>query len=386
MRKSWMVLAGCLFVLTLLIGLFFAFSDSFGQTSENDMDQKDFLEDKKAAVYFSTTADQDMDGKGKSFAVFFDKMGTPNTFEMKGLELGSIGVKDGKVLLEDKENFYSIANGFRKIRKEEYQHTGDHIGYLDQKNGFYALYNSGYDKESGGYRSDYYWEEDGEFKKGVIPFFIEASVMHKGTLYTLSSSEDEKTYKISEVKIGEETPPKTLFEIKKNENSTTFGQLQADEKNLYFIRQTGNITEMVKVDRKTGEKTFTKVASYSNDEETLYKQTPFSFKRCVFLHNEDLYFIDGFGDVYRIQTGSGESVKVFSLSEDSMAGSLETFYRDGNLYVFSINHEDNSAKIEQYSLPVGRKSGEMLIKHFPELNTFNKKVYLYDFVMLQDLK
>jgi hypothetical protein len=389
MKLSWLIAAGLLAVLIMSIGLYRYFSGPASpsiKAAESDLDQEGFLEDKKAVLYFSTTADQDMDGKGKSFAVFLDREGKPGLFEMGGLELGGIGVNDDEILMEDKENFYKIADGFEKIPRDKYQHTGDRIGYLKGKEGFYSLYNSGFDRQTGVYQSDLYWEEDGKFKKAVIPFFIEASVVDNETLYTLSTSKDEQSYVISKAGIGPNPSPEMITQIEKEENSTTFGQLQADEKYLYFIRQTRNLTEMIKVDKLSREHTISKVVEYEDNEETMYQQTPFSFKRSVFLQGENLYFSDGFGDVYRISTSGEESEKAFSLHEEDLQGSIEVFQKNHHLYVFTLDKNNQSAKILQYDLSKDEKSGEWMIKDFPKLNTFNKKVYLYDFVMLEDLE
>lgn len=389
MKLSWLMAAGLLAVLIISISLYQYFSGPASpsiKAVESDLDQEGFLDDKKAILYFSTTADQDMDGKGKSFAVFLDQEGKPGLFEMGGLELGGIGVNDDEILLEDKENFYKIAEGFEKIARGKYQHTGDSTGYIKDKEGFYSLYNSGFDRQTGEYQSDLYWEEDGKFMKSVIPFFIEASVVDNGTLYTLSTSKDEQSYVISKAGIGPDPSPETVTEIEKEENSTTFGQLQADDKYLYFIRQTRNLTEMVKVDKRSGKHKISTAIEYKDDEETMYQQTPFSFKRSVFLQGENLYFIDGFGDVYRIPASGDESKKAFSLQEDDMQGSIELFHKNDQLYVFTLDQSKSSAKILKYNLSENEKTGEWIIKDFPELNTFNKKVYLYDFVMLKDLE
>ncbi len=381
-RRRLMILLFGMIVLSIIY--YFLFYEVPGVADEQDLQQEDFLSDKKGIIYFSTTADQDMDGGGKSFAIFIDKKGATRTFEMDGLELGGIGVGEKQILMEDKEYFYKISEGFQKIKRDGYQHTGDQIGYQSEREGFYALFNSGFDKETGNYRSDYYWEEDGEFQKGMIPFFVEASVMSDDSLYTLSTSEDEKNYRVSKVALERESIPQTLGEIEKKENSTTFGQLQADESYLYFIMQTGNLTEMVKVERQTGRHSKYKVTEYPNDEQTLYEQTPFSFKRSVLLHENHLYFIDGFGTVLQIDKHTGESKEAFILPASSLKGSAELFQREENLYLFSLNHEKNTAKIEHFSLSGGKKKGELEIKEFPELNTFIKRVHLYDFVMLDD--
>lgn len=55
-----------------------------------------FLKDKHAVLYLSSTADQDMDGKGISYAVFINKNGEASGYKMNGLELGGIGVSEIK--------------------------------------------------------------------------------------------------------------------------------------------------------------------------------------------------------------------------------------------------------------------------------------------------
>ena len=47
-------------------------------------------------LYFSSTADQDLDGKGISYAIFINKQGVASGYKMGGLELGGIGVSDDK--------------------------------------------------------------------------------------------------------------------------------------------------------------------------------------------------------------------------------------------------------------------------------------------------
>lgn len=98
---------------------------------------------------------------------------------MKGLELGSAKVHGDSVMLEDKNTIYTIKNGQRS-HKRAYQHTGDSAGFLQNTDGFYTLYNSGYDKKKDGYRSELYRQMDGEWKKDVISYYIRASGFHDG--------------------------------------------------------------------------------------------------------------------------------------------------------------------------------------------------------------
>lgn len=68
--------------------------------SDKEIQNKNFLDDKRLCFYFSSTADQDLDGKGISYAIFINKQGVASGYKMGGLELGGIGVSD------DKNKFY----------------------------------------------------------------------------------------------------------------------------------------------------------------------------------------------------------------------------------------------------------------------------------------
>lgn len=152
------------------------------EVARDTLNDPDFLKDKEALLYFSTAADQDTFGGGKSYALFADEKGRISSYQMKGLELGSAKVHDGSVLLEDKKGIYTVQHGLHTY-KRAYQHTGDSAGYIERAKGFYTLYNSGYDKSGGSYRSELYRQIDGKWKQDVIPHYIRASGFLIKTLY-----------------------------------------------------------------------------------------------------------------------------------------------------------------------------------------------------------
>lgn len=143
--------------------------------SQQDLRNPDFLDDKEVLLYFSSSADQDAFGGGKSYALFISQDGSLSSFQMKGLELGSAKVHGDSVMLEDKNTIYTIKDGLRS-HKRTYQHTGDSAGFLQNTDGFYTLYNSGYDKKKEGYRSELYRQMDGEWKKTSSPTTSEPPV------------------------------------------------------------------------------------------------------------------------------------------------------------------------------------------------------------------
>lgn len=82
---------------------------------EETVRQHNFLDDKQAVLYYSSTADQDMDDRGKSIAIFIDDGGVARGYKMKGLELGSVALGENGLLIEDKETLRLIGNKYKEV-------------------------------------------------------------------------------------------------------------------------------------------------------------------------------------------------------------------------------------------------------------------------------
>lgn len=84
--KKWMITIAMLILAG--IALFVFFSPSHKTVSHQDLRDSGFLDDKEVLLYFSSSADQDAFGGGKSYALFISQDGSLSSFQMKGLELG----------------------------------------------------------------------------------------------------------------------------------------------------------------------------------------------------------------------------------------------------------------------------------------------------------
>ncbi len=94
--KKIIILILSVILIAALIYFFFFRNSTVNSISEEDIEKKGFLKDKQAVIYLSSTADQDMDGNGISYAIFIDKNEKAHGYKMNGLELGGIGVSDNK--------------------------------------------------------------------------------------------------------------------------------------------------------------------------------------------------------------------------------------------------------------------------------------------------
>lgn len=144
-------------------------------------------------MYFSTTADQDMDDKGISLAVFINDNGEADAFKMNGLELGSLTTSDNEVLLVDKNKIRLIGNTFKEFNMEKPQYTGERTGYLEKKNLYFTIFNTGISSD-GGYDSNVvYGNEDG-FNKGNIPYYISSSGNDQNDVVVLTHDTEKNEY------------------------------------------------------------------------------------------------------------------------------------------------------------------------------------------------
>lgn len=383
--KKWMITIAMLILAGVALLVFISPLKSHKALSQQDLRDPDFLVDKEVLLYFSSSADQDAFGGGKSYALFISQDGSLSSFKMKGLELGSAKVHGDSVMLEDKNTIFTIKNGLRSY-KRAYQHTGDSAGFLQNTNGFYTLYNSGYDKKGDGYRSELYRQMDGEWKKDIIPSYIRASGFHDGAIYALVPTDDEKGYQLLQIQADQrKLTYHTITEWQYREGASVESQLAVDDQAVYAMirgQKARNLYQMVKINKKSGKVELHDIAEYKNDEQTIYSSMPFSFKKSFFSYGY-LYFIDGFGKVYKIDAKTGKTSNAFNLSPEKMKADFkEITLKDNSLYFFTYTY-NQPATIEQYSLKTGKKVKEKEIRKVKDVVTPKSHLKLYDFEVMK---
>ncbi|MEC1611816.1 hypothetical protein P9E05_04505 [Bacillus mojavensis] len=385
--KKWMITIVMLILAGIALFVFVSPLKSHKAVSQQDLRNPDFLDDKEVLLYFSTSADQDAFGGGKSYALFISQDRSLSSFQMKGLELGSAKAHDDSVMLEDKHTIFTIKNGLHS-HKRAYQHTGDSAGFLQNANGFYTLYNSGYDKKGDGYRSELYRQLDGEWKKDVIPYYIRASGFHDGAIYALVPTTDEKGYQLLRIQADQKKLTyHAITEWQYRQGTSIESQLAVDDQAVYVMvrgQKASNLYQMVKINKKNGKVELYDIAEYKNDKQTIYRSMPFSFKKSFFSHDGYLYFIDGFGKAYKIDAKTGKSRIVFALSPEKMKADFKEITQKGSsLYFFTYTYNQH-ATIEQYSLKTGKKVKEKEIGKVKEIVAPKSHLKLYDFEMMKD--
>lgn len=379
--KKWMIIIAMLVLAGIVLFVFVSPLKSHKAVSQQDLRDPGFLDDKEILLYFSSSADQDAFGGGKSYALFISQDGSLSSFKMKGLELGSAKFHGDSVMLEDKNTIYTIKNGLSS-HKRAYQHTGDSAGFLQNTDGFYTLYNSGYDKKRDGYRSELYRQMNGEWKKDVIPSYIRASGFHDGAIYALVPTDDEKGYELLQIQADQKKLTyHTITEWQYREGASVESQLAVDDQAVYVMirgQKARNFYQMVKINKKSGKVELHDIAEYKNDEQTIYSSMPFSFKKSFFSYDGNLYFIDGFGKVYKIDAKTGKTNIAFSLYQDKMKADFKEITQKGSsLYFFTYTY-NKPAYIEQYNLKTGKKMKKKEIGKVKDVVTPKSHLKLYD--------
>ncbi|WP_129689180.1 hypothetical protein [Gottfriedia acidiceleris] len=363
---------------------------------EETIRKNNFLDDKQAVLYYSSTADQDMDDRGISIVIFVDDEGVARGYKMKGLELGSVGLGETGLLLEDKETLRIIGDKYKEV-KMKYQHTGEITGYLKSSNLYFTIFNSGFVKN--GYASNVLYGNEKGFEKGNIPHFIFTTGVDKNEILILT--EDNETCYLRKISLDDnKLKIKDLTQLKKRSTFNTYGprsQIISDENYYYMVveeSKQGNLKDanevLIRINKKTLKQDIITLVSYKNKTiNQLTATIPYSLDQSIYLYGKQLFYANGLGDVYTVDTTSNIVKKKFTI-ENPRKGPYrygeQTYFKNDSMFVVRY---DSKKKVkyyfEQYSLETGKKTNEVQMNGVDEIlsSVKGKSVHSYDFKILK---
>ncbi|MDM5314602.1 hypothetical protein QUF49_01285 [Fictibacillus sp. b24] len=369
--------------------------DASYSIEKESIEQGNFLKDKQAVMYFSTTADQDMDDKGISLAVFINDNGEADAFKMNGLELGSLTTSDNEVLLVDKNKIRLIGNTFKEFNMEKPQYTGERTGYLEKKNLYFTIFNTGISSD-GGYDSNVvYGNEDG-FNKGNIPYYISSSGNDQNDVVVLTHDTEKNEYYFRKVDLtNNDVKVQDIVKLKnpKNLELSGFSPVLSDEQFYYvvlreIVNETSEDIVLYRINKKTLIQDQYTISTYSNNK-NLIAHIPYNIKNSAHLFNGVLYYANGLGEVYAFNTKTSKVSNLFTVKDapqDGVRHNEELFFKDNLLYVVRHNEKlKEKYYIESYSLTEGKKIEDIKIKGLNDIlrSIKGKSIYSYDFKMLK---
>ncbi|WP_432354387.1 hypothetical protein [Sporosarcina sp. A2] len=360
--------------------------------SADEISGKNLLENTKAIIYLSTTADQDIDNKGVSYGVFVQDDNSVQALSMKGLELGSIAVGKDQILLEDKNNINIISDNIKKFKMDTPQYTGERTGYLSEKELFFSIYNSGFVED--GYSSDVRYGDSKGFNVDSIPYYIVASGTTENSVHILTQDFDENRFFLKEVTFDKEVKVNdvTTIQSESTENMQVLAPVLSDENYYYLIlstiiSDTNEVVSVYRINKQTLEQDTFELINYNNVN--LTATIPYNYKNSATVYNNKLYYANGLGEIYSFELNTTAVSKEFSLNKvnnSKVRNNEETYFKDGNLYVLRYSPDKKEQYyLESYSLEKGILSETIDIHGLDTIikKSKNKKVYSYDLKILK---
>ncbi|MFB7140079.1 hypothetical protein ACFCYN_10530 [Gottfriedia sp. NPDC056225] len=365
---------------------------------EEAIRKNNFLDDKQAVLYYSSTADQDLDDKGISIVMFVDDDGVASGYKMKGLESGSIALGEKGLLIEDKETLRLIGTKYKEV-KMKYQHTGEHTGYLENLNLYFTIFNSGFVKN--GYASNVLYGNDKGFKKGNIPHFILTSGVDKNEILILTKDIEKNTCHLRKVGFDDnKLTIKDLIQIKNRNGYDSYShssQIISDENYYYMVleeRKQGNLKDanevLVRIKKKTLKQDIITLVSYKNKTINQLSATiPYSLDHSIYIYGNELFFANGLGDVYTVGLTSNIVKKKFTI-ENPRKGPYrygeQTYFKNDSMFVVRYSSKKKvKYYFEQYSLETGKKTNVVQMNGVEQIlsSVKGKSVHSYDFQILK---
>lgn len=359
------------------------------------IEQENFLKDKQAVMYFSTTADQDMDDKGVSLAVFINDDGKADAFRMNGLELGSVTTTDNEVLLVDKNKIRLIGNTFKEFEMEKPQYTGERTGYLQKRDLYFTIFNTGISGD-GGYDSNIVYGNENGFNKGNIPYYISSSGNDQNDVVVLTQDTEKNEYFFKKVSLStNDVNVQDLVKVNnpKNIELTGFSPILSDDQFHYvilreYVDETSENIVLYRINKENLTQEQFTISTYRN-EKNLIAHIPYNIKNSAHLFNGVLYYANGLGEIYAFDTKNSKVRNLFTVKDapqDGVRHNEELFFKDDHLYV--VRHNEKTKEkyyIEHYSLTERKKIEEIKIKGLNDIlrSIKGKSIYSYDFKMLK---
>ncbi|MCD7034143.1 hypothetical protein LRR81_07845 [Metabacillus sp. GX 13764] len=372
----------------LLTYVILYYLESTTSISSKEMSQADFLKDKHALLYFSTTIDTT---PGKSYAVFLNKNGNVSARKMLPLELGTTAIHDSQAVMSDKDHIYLAGENAKTITRPP-QHTGydGGAGFIKDTNSFYTIYNSGYSKDMKNYRSEVYWGIGSKLNQDVIPYFIAANGTFHDNIYTAqtpddSSSSETRKFVFHKVVLKEDMEIHPVMEVTLGKNASPLSPLLIDDQFIYFIingPKGEHVYQLVKINLQTKDAETIDIKRYQKDPQTVYKAIPYS-NNSTYMDSNNIYFADGLGKVMIINKSTGKKQREFQLNPNLVKlGIKKIFFKNQFLYLFAMNY-GGDGQIEKYDLQNGQVTDTIKVKGIGKIISANSHVHLYDFKMIK---
>ncbi|MCM3744002.1 hypothetical protein M3193_07575 [Sporosarcina luteola] len=389
MKKKLLFAGITVLFVVVMTTAYYAFSrqHSIEFLSGSDLSSPDLLKDTAAILYFSTTANQDMNRDGLSFTVFVDQAGNTKMLKMKGLELGTIFATKESFFLADRGHIYlADSDGTKTFAMLPEEHTGELMAYSEKDNLFYAIYNSGF-MEDGGYRANIRFGNANGFNTNHIPHYLQMSGKADGNLLMVIGVDDGIS--LQKMPLQKDVQPEEIVSLGPIGERIGLASILKEGDYYYLLMaDTEKLTsDVYRIHEKTKEIVTFPLTTYKDIKEYIIR-LPYNLRNAATIHDGTLYYVDGIGDVYTLTPETGEVHIAFSLqgaSQGQMKMSEQIYFRDGKLHFFRYHESSDTHSIDTYDITTGKLLSELPIKGLDEMYHYaqlkHKRLSSYDLIV-----
>ncbi|WP_028594473.1 hypothetical protein [Paenibacillus assamensis] len=390
-RRSFRVRLTLLIAIMLLIVTACTDSATNKEVAPETVKLKD---DPHAIVYYSTDLPHERIGDGLSYLFLIDKQGKYTKIKKRGLELNSVIPLGQSLLLNQKEQMLTI-QADNNIQTTPYKEDckvpagyGQSSGKLNGGKTYYSIFNGRFSDDMKYYISKVRWGDETKHYCKDIREFVEATGNDGKHIYYISSDVEDPSKKFfhkasiqgDQLKFDS----KTLLEKSTEEGRFMFTKLIAvgDDMVGVYADLIGNKVELnlmqVAKDNKTPFKKHP-LLQYDGSNTKYY----FFNKESIYLKDGQVYFVDGYGDVYTYNLETKKLNKKFHLNDYQRDEKLQdeiVYFHNDHLYFYHFHEKSKSHQIETYNLE-GKVVNTLKL---PDLKKEigRDSVYLYDFKIL----
>ena len=389
MEKKWMISGIIALIIVVAATTYYVSSrqHSVDFLSEDELSNPELLTDTTSILYFSTTADQDMNRDGLSFAVFVDDEGKTKLWEMDGLELGTVYATEDTFFLEDRGHVYlTDSEETKTFSMEQEEHTGEVTEFNEEDGLFYSVYNSGF-TEDGGYASNIRFGNEEGFEIVHIPHYLQMSGMADGHLLMVTG--DNEHISLQKMPLNEEVDLEEIVSLGPLGERIGMAAILKEGEYYYLVMaDTEKLTsDVYRIHENTKEIETFPFYSYKDVEDYIVR-IPYNLRNAATVDDGILYYVDGIGDVHTFNSNTGEVNLAFTLqgaSQGNMKMSEQTYFQDGKLHFFRYHETTKTHSIDTYDIKTGNLLSELPIEGldamFEYVQQKKKRVSPYDFIV-----
>lgn len=389
MEKKWIIIGITALFIAVATTTYYTFSrqHSMDFLSKEDLSNRDLHTDNAAILYFSTTADQDMNRDGLSFAVFVNSNGTTKLWKMDGLELGTIFATEDTVFLEDRRHVYlTDSEGTKTYTMSTEEHTGEVTDFNEKDGLFYSVYNSGF-TEDGGYTSNIRFGNKDGFDTVHIPHYLQMSGKADGNL--LMVIEENESISLQKMPLQKDVQLEEIVSLGPIGERIGMASIHKEGDFYYLVIADTEklISDIYRVNEKTKEIETFPFFTYKDTEDYIVR-IPYNLRNATTVHDGILYYVDGIGEVHSFNSQTGEVEIAFTLqgaSQGQMKRSEQTYFQEGKLHFFRYHESTGTHAIDTYDLKTGNLLNELPIEGLDNMFDYaqqkNKRLSPYDFIV-----